>query len=297
MSGWHTVISVAAAVVGGLCLAGTGVLQQRAASKRPSQDRFSLRLVKMLARDRTWVAGIALAGISYGFQALALSFGPLALVQPLLISELVFAVPISMRRFDLRMGKREWAAVLMVVGGLAVGIVSADPRQGEPVQPITAWAPALGAIALITAAALLVNRRVRGPAKASVFAFAGACLMGLQSGLYDATITILGAQRFGVFAHWEAYALIVVSLAGGYLVQVAFQSGPLAASSPVMDATLPLVAIGLGLGLFGEAIRTSTLGLAGGCLGLFVAVAGIALLDTSPLVRHEQHLEHEMQEQ
>ncbi len=296
MSGWNIVVSAVAAVVAGLCLAGSGVLQQRAASRRPSDERMSLTLVKRLVTDRTWLGGMSSAGASYGFQAVALAFGPLTLVQPLVVSELLFAVPISVRLRGLRLRARDWLAVAAVVVGLAVGIVAADPRQGHPVQPITVWAPALGAVAVLTLACLTVAKFVEGPVMASSYALAGAVVMGMQSALYAATIALMKQQHWGLFSHWEPYTLIVASLLGAFLIQNAFQSGPLAASTPVIDATLPLVAIALGVGLFHEPVRTSTLGVVGAAAGILLVVVGIVGLDTSPVVRHEQRIEREEQE-
>jgi drug/metabolite transporter (DMT)-like permease len=298
MSGaWATVVSAVAAVMAGLFLAACGVLQQRAASKRSSSERLSLRLVRALVTDRTWLAGIASAGASYGFQAVALAFGPLVLVQPLVVSELLFAVPVSVRIRGLRLRPRDWGAVGAVVVGLAVGIVAADPQQGRPLHPISSWAPALAAVAVLVGVCLLVTRFVDGPPMASAFAVAGACTMGLQSALYAATIALIKKEQLALFATWEPYALIIASLIGAFLIQNAFQSGPLAASTPVIDAILPLVAIGLGVGLFGEHIRTTFLGLAGASVGLVLVLAGIVALDTSPVVRREQRLQEQEQEQ
>lgn len=286
-------VSAVSAVLAGLCLAASGVLQQRAAARRPSRERMSPRLVIELARDRWWVIGIGLAVLSYGFQALALSFGPLILVQPLIVSELLFAIPASVRLRGLRLGWRERSAVVAVVAGLAVGMVSADPQTGQPVQPLLTWIPALVAVAVVVAGGLLFARARSGPAKAGGIAFAGATAMGLQSALYDATITLLPQGFFQVFLTWEPYLLIAVSLLGAFLVQNAYQAGPLAASTPVMDSTLPLVAIGLGVGLFGETVRTTAWGLAGSGLGLALLIAGILVLDSSPVVRKQQKIDEE----
>ncbi|HET8603143.1 MAG TPA: DMT family transporter [Marmoricola sp.] len=289
-------ISAFAAVVAGLCLAAAGVLQQRSASRRPSDERMSWTLMRRLVADRTWLFGIGAAVLSYGFQAVALTFGPLTLVQPLVVSELLFAVPVSVRLRDLRLRRRDWAAVGTVVAGLAIGIVAADPHQGHPVQPASTWAPALGGVFLLVAGSLVAARRLEGPPKASAFALAGACTMGLQSALYAATLVYLRTQLWGVFLHWETYLLIVASLVGMFLIQNAFQSGPLAASTPLIDSVLPLVAIALGVGLFGETIRTTWWGLAGAAVGLVLLVVGIVGLDTSPVVRKEQQIEKEEQE-
>ena len=289
-------VSAFAAVLAGLCLAAAGVLQQRSASRRPSDERMSWTLMRSLLADRTWLFGIGAAVLSYGFQAVALTFGPLTLVQPLVVSELLFAVPVSVRLRDLRLQRREWMAVASVVTGLAVGIVAADPQQGNPVQPVTTWAPALAGVFLLTGASVIAARKLSGPPKASAFALAGACAMGMQSALYAATLVYLRKDLWGVFLHWETYLLVIASLVGMFLIQNAFQSGPLAASTPLIDSVLPLVAIALGVGLFGESIRTSWWGLAGAALGLVLLVVGIVALDTSPVVRREQKIEQEEQE-
>jgi len=292
-----TVISAVTAVLAGLCIATGGVLQQRAASRRPSGERMSVKLMRSLVADRTWLMGIGAAVLSYGFQAVALSFGPLTLVQPLVVSELLFAVPVSVRLRNLRLRPRDWAACAAIVLGLTVGIVAADPGKGHPIQPITVWAPALVAAAVLVTGCVIAARTLSGPAKATMFALAGACTMGLQSALYDATITVIQDETWHVFLVWQTYALVVASFLGLFLIQNAFQSGPLAASTPVIDAVLPLVAIGLGVGLFHEHVRTSALGLAGAALGVLLLLAGIVALDTSPVVRREQRIEEQEREE
>lgn len=82
-------------------------------------------------RQPLWMVGIAVAFASYFFQALALAFGPLALVQPLVVTELVFAVPISARLQHQRLGVREWASRIAVSAGLAVAMTAADPSGGN----------------------------------------------------------------------------------------------------------------------------------------------------------------------
>ncbi len=293
MGSGNEVVAAVAALAAGMALAAEGVLQQRAASSRPSDEQFSARMLLALVRNKRWLVGLAAAGLSYGFQAVALAFGPLALVQPLIVSELLFAVPISAKLRGVRLGRREWSAILTVVAGLAVGIVSAFPRKGHPLQPISLWAYPLGGVAVVAVGCVLIGRALSGPARASLFALAGATVLALQSALYDASITLLERDKLGVFTHWQAYAVIVASLVGMYLVQNAYQAGPLAASMPVMDATLPTVSIALGIGLFSEPVRTSVWGLAGASLGLILLIVGIVTLDTSGAVRRQQEIEQE----
>ncbi len=296
-SGFSTVISAVAAVLAGLAIAAGGVLQQRAASRRPSGERMSASLMRHLLSDKTWLMGIGCAVLSYAFQAVALSFGPLTLVQPLVVSELLFAVPVSVRLRNLKLRPRDWAACTAIVAGLTVGIVAANPGKGHPIQPIQVWAPALVAVAVLVAGSVAATRTLQGPVRATMFALAGACTMGLQSALYDATITVLRQDTWHVFIVWQTYALVIASFLGLFLIQNAFQSGPLAASTPVIDAVLPLVSIGLGIGLFHESVRTSTTGFLGAGVGVLLLLLGIVALDTSPVVRKEQRIEEQEREE
>lgn len=121
-------------------------------------------------------------------------------------------------------------------------------------------------------------------------------MLALQSALFSSTIALLRREGGATFGEWQPYALIVASLLGGFLVQNAYHAGPLATSMPVMDVALPLGGIALGVALFGEQVRTSAPALASGSLGIAMLLAGIILLDTSPLIRREQRMEREEQD-
>lgn len=296
-SGNNIAIAVVTALLAGLCLAGTGLLQQQAASRRPKREQLSPKLILSLVKNKKWLAGIGTAFGSYGFQAVALATGPLALVQPLIVSELLFAVPVSIRLRGVELGRKEWLAIVAVIAGLTIGVVGADPHKGSPVEPISMWAFALGGVFVIALGAVLLGRSIRGPKRATLFAFAGAAVLALQSGLYAATIALL-RQNFpsnfpATFTTWYPYALIIASFTGMFLVENAYQAGPLAASMPVMDATLPSASIAIGVGLFGEHIRTSAVGLTAAAVGIVLLLVGIVALDTSNVVRKTQNIEQE----
>jgi drug/metabolite transporter (DMT)-like permease len=157
-------VAVLASLAAGLCFAVAGVLQQRAASARPDEEALSPRLLGHLVRDRIWRYGIGLAVLAYGFQSLALAFGPLSLVQPLIVAELVFAVPLSARVYGVRLGRREWFGTLSVTVGLGLALASARPHGGRPgAVELLDWLLVLGATGALVCAALVVSRLGPGP--------------------------------------------------------------------------------------------------------------------------------------
>lgn len=284
------------ALLAGLCLAATGVLQQREAS-RSSGKSLSFALLWDLARDRVWLAGIATGVLSYAFQGVALAFGPLAVVQPVVLSELLFAVPISVRRHGLRLGRREWAAVLAVAAGLAVGIASSAPSAGNPLPPLHSWLIAIAGVAVVTGVAVAVGRTMQGPARASLFALGSATVLALQSAFLASMTTLMKQDFIQIFTHWESYALVPSTAVGILLMQSAYQAGPLAASMPVVDACEPSVAIVLGVALFDEHVASGAWNLAGTAVGLALFFFGVVRLDTSRLVRRIQRIEESEREQ
>lgn len=290
-----TVIAAVAALAAGAALAATGVLQQRVASTRPEREQLSPRILVSLARSPMWLAGIGIAVLSYAFQAVALAFGPLALVQPLIVSELIFAIPVSVRLRGIKLRRREWAGIAAVVVGLVVGIAAAYPHGGNPLPPLTSWGIALGAVVVVAALSVGIGRQMEGPVQASLYALAGALIMALQSSLFAATIALFKQGLLPVFTSWQPYTLIPVSIGGMLLVESAYQAGPLAASMPVMDAVLPSAGIALGVGLFGEQIRTGVLNLFGTFVGLGLLFFGIVNLDRSPVVRRLERMEEKEQ--
>ncbi|OLT29845.1 hypothetical protein BJF79_40195 [Actinomadura sp. CNU-125] len=285
-------VAILAAVLAGACFALAGVLQQRAASARPSREAMSVRLLGRLAHDRTWLCGIAFAVGAYGFQMLALAFGPLALVQPLIVTELVFAIPLSVRLYRLRMSPREWFGAFAVAGGLALALVAADPRGGDKPVPVGEWLLTLAAVGAATALALTASRFAGEMPRASLIALAGGLIMGTQSVLLAATVSQIEHGVLGLFTTWHTYALVLASIAGLILIQSAFQAGPLAATMPVIDSTEPALAVTLGILLFDERIRVGLLPSGLTVLGIAVLLVGIAVLDTSPLLQalHRQEI-------
>jgi drug/metabolite transporter (DMT)-like permease len=289
-------VAVIAAVLAGASFAAAGVLQQRVASTRPEGEKFSLALLGHLARQRLWLAGIALAFLSYGFQSLALAFAPLSVVQPLIVTELIFALPLSAALHHVRLSARDWAGALAVAGGLAVAIVAASPGEGDTRAPLSGWVWTLVAVASLALVALVLGRRSRGgPLQASLLALAAGSVMGTQSALLDSTIDTLQEGFVPLVTSWQTYLLIVASIGGLQLIQSAYAAGPLGASLPVMDAIEPAVAVTIGVLLFGEAIAEGALrrGIAGAALA--VVVVGIVLLDTSPVIQRLHSQERSQQ--
>ena len=280
-----TALGCVAAVFAGGLFALAAVLQQKMAAARPAGEQLSWRLIVHLARQRTWLIGIAVAAASYVVQAVALSLAPVSVVQPLLTSEVVFAVPFSVRRHHIPLHAREWTAIVVVTVALGVGLAAAAPKPGHPVVSVWSWLPALATATGVVAVALAVGRLVHGRARAAAYATAAGLLMGVEASLMAATAAHFALGAAAGFGAWETYAMAVCSITVLLLIQSAFQAGPLAVSMPITDALSPAAAIVLGVVLFGERLDTSAIHLATAAAAAAVLVGAIVTLDTSSVVQ------------
>ncbi|MDA8356369.1 MAG: DMT family transporter [Actinomycetota bacterium] len=157
--------------------------------------------------------------VSYVLDALALSFGPLVLVQPLIVSELAFALPISLRWRGVKMGPREWLGVTAIAMGLTIGLASAAPRAGRASAPVAEWMVALGVAASLTVLVVAVGRRMSGSAGSSLYAVAAGIVIGTQASLLKATITPFEHGLSKALEGWELWATLVTAVLGLLLVQ------------------------------------------------------------------------------
>jgi drug/metabolite transporter (DMT)-like permease len=282
------VIAAIAALLAGASFAAGGVLQQREAAARPEREALSFRLILDLLHDHAWLLGIGFAMLSYVLEAIALNFGPLVLVQPLIVTELLFALPISVRFFGQKMRLRGWIGTVAITVGLAVGLVSAKPTAGQQNAPLVDWMVALSVVAGVTVVVVMIGRSKKGSLRSSFYALGAGIMLGTQSALLKATIEHFKHGIVTGLTTWQLWTFVAVAILALVLVQSAYEAGPLASSMPVVDASSPSVAIVFGLALFSEHIRTGPW-LAGIIVGLALLFLGIVDLDTSPLVHCLQH--------
>jgi drug/metabolite transporter (DMT)-like permease len=282
------VVAVIAALAAGCMFAVGSVLQQSAASETPAEESLSWRLLVDLAHRRKWLLGIGSDVVSFGLQALALAFGPLALVQPLAVTGLLFAVPLAIRRRGGRLHTREWVGTVAVAGGLAAFLGAAAPSEGLPQTTPWRWVLVLAAVGGVLALGVGLGRLVGGMLRPLFYGLAAGAAFGLLAALTKASTHLLGEGAATFFTSWQPYAMAVVAVGGAIVQQSAFQAGPLPASLPVMDAVEPTVAVCIGVFAFNEHVGTSPLALLVQAVGVVALLYGIVTLDRSSIIAELQ---------
>ncbi|MER5720116.1 DMT family transporter [Streptomyces sp. NPDC002132] len=250
------VLAVLFAVLGAASNATGTAFQRKAAST--VHRGGGLTLLRALAHRPAWAIGVAGVVCAAVFQALALVNGAIALVQPLFVLELPFALLIAVPLLRLRLSAAAWRAVAAVVGGLAVLLLSAAPQEVREQAPMARWIPALTLCVAAMTAAVLLARPGRPPLfRAAVLASAAAVGNALTAALMKSATERLADDGLVAFLTiWQTYAFALAGVCAVLLLENALQAGPLSASQPPLtigDATISLV---LGVTLFDERVRT-----------------------------------------
>lgn len=274
------VLSMASAAAYGLA----AVLQHRAAALTDPELSMRAGLLVNLARRPLWLVGNALDGVGYLFQFLALRRGSLALVEPLLVLSLVFAMPVAAFLDHRRPSRSEVASTGVVAAGLALFLGVARPGLGHPDASAKAWT-ILSVVVVGGCAAAVAGARHGTRRRAAVLLGVGSGLaFGYVAALTERTGHLLDAGVVHTLASWVPYAMGIGAVAALLLTQSAFNAGDLRLSLPVLTVAQPLVAMAIGLGVFGEHIEVGGPAPVVEGLGLAIVTVGVFALGRSPVI-------------
>jgi drug/metabolite transporter (DMT)-like permease len=274
------VLALGTALSNALC----SILQRMGVEDAPESSTMKLSLVTHALRRGVWLLGFVFMIFGFLLQAFALHVGRLSVVQPILTMELLFLVFILGTYFGYKITVREWIGVTAIVLGLAGFLAFALPGGGERVPTTLGWL-VVGGIAVAVIVVGVVATRW-GPRwwKAAMFGTAAAMSYAFTAALIKSVGDYAASDWVTIFWHWQTYGLIVFGLIGVFLTQNAFRAGPLAASTSTLVLVDPLFSILIGIGLYGDTLRTSGPWGPLEAVSLLVMFVGAVFLSHSPLV-------------
>jgi hypothetical protein len=279
-------VAVASALGAALLLGIASVADQRSTKRVESRQAGSPRILLDLARQPLWLTAVGTNVAGFALQVVALDFGSLALVEPLLVCDLVFAVLIS--RYLARYGRspvsaRQTAGILAGVGAATAGVagflVIGQPSDGHPYVSVSVGVlvPLAVGLVVMTGGCLAVANRNR-----SLRPLALALACGVSYGVAAFAVKLVTSEFGGgpaqVFTHWPIYLVAVVGPAGYILNQDAFQQGRfLAPVQAIITTADPVISIGLGIVWLGVRLHSGPADVFGEVASLMLMVAGIVL--------------------
>jgi drug/metabolite transporter (DMT)-like permease len=275
-----TPIAVAAAIVAALVFGISSVAEQRSTKRVKTERALSPRILLDLVRQPLWVTAIGGTVAGFALQVVALRFGPLALVEPILVCDLIFAVLIAAylrsRRADPVMLAGAVASTAGVVGFLAI----AHPSAGKATVSFSALLPLAAGLAASVAGCLFVAQRSQNLRPLALALACGVCY-GVAAFLVKLVTGDFSGGLPHLLSNWPIYAVAVIGPVGFVLNQDAFQAEAATMIAPVMSiitAADPLVSIALGYVFLDEKLSSSPAGTAGEVASLVVMVMGIVII-------------------
>ena len=217
--------AIAAALSAACSFATAAILQQEAAQTVDRSEALHLRLLFDLMRRSRWVAGVGMLLVGFVLQAVALANGPVALVQPIVATELAFAIPIAIWRHRRRAGRREWVGIVLVLCGVSTFLVAAAPASGISQPDLADWLRTLVPAGSVAAGAVLMAKARRGPWRASLLRAAAGVCFALLAVLTKAVTHQLAGGVGATFTSWQVYVLVGPGISALVISQSAYQAG------------------------------------------------------------------------
>jgi drug/metabolite transporter (DMT)-like permease len=264
---------------------GASTAVQHAAAHTGTGEADPRKLLRLL-RDPRWLMSIGGDTFGFGLQVVALSNGPVVLIQPLL----VLTLPVSLFFGSMLAGTRprrgDYLACLAILAGLTLFfLLLGTPQSARLPTPRSLEATIL--IAVVAGAALCVLVRGRSAVlRAGVYGGVAGAWFGAVGVLVNCIAVEFGDHGAeGLLDHSQGLVplvgLALLGTLGMMLTQLSFQVGALAASFPANKAADPFAAVVLGALLLHEHVPNGVGHILAYIVCLAAIVAGAVRLATT----------------
>jgi hypothetical protein len=279
-------VAVVTALVAALLFGISSVADQRSTKLVKTERALSPAILLDLVKQPLWLMAIVTNLAAFALQVTALSLGSLAVVQPLLVFDLVFAVligrsvlwdpskfPEGAKRWDPLLLAGVAAATLGVAGFLAIG----QPTAGHADVGFSVLLPLAVGLVVLVGGCLAVAARNENLRPLALALGCGVCY-GVAAFSVKLVTTEFGGGPARVFTNWPIYVLAITGPVGFILNQDAFQQGRfLAPVQAILTTTDPVISIALSILWLGSRLQSSPAAITGVVFSLLLMTAGIVI--------------------
>ena len=276
------------ALIAAFLFALAAALQQKGALNLPTISLAQPRSLVRLLGQTMWLLGTVALVTGYLFQAAALDRGRLSVIQPLLVTTVVFALPLGYFLTKQHVGSREVTGAVVIIVGLGLFVYFGDPAGGKENASNLQWAIAIGLLALLSALLIAFGSSGGLSMKAAVYGTVAGILFGLASALTKPTLDYLHQSVGTMLSHWQCYALAIAGVLGFLLQQVSLGTGRLAPSVATVSVANPVVGILIGTLLLDERLSRPAWHVVIAVIGLGLALAGAVAISLAREAAEEE---------
>jgi hypothetical protein len=278
----NTPVAVATALIAALVLGISAVADQRSTKRVQSRAPLSPRILADLVRQPLWLIAVGANIVGFALQVVALAYGSLAIVQPLLVCDLMFAVLIAWYLRG-RANAPQPSARLVFGGvgattlGLAGFLAIGQPSPGITHARLDMLPPlAIGYVVVVGGCLIIANRNE--DMRPLALALGCGVSYGVAAFVIKLLTTEFGAGLANVFTDWPIYVFFVVGPAGFILNQNALQQGTLLAPvQAIISVADPVLSIALGIAWLDVRLRSSPGAIVGEVISFLILTVGIVM--------------------
>jgi len=266
-------------------LLGTGfVLQQHAAQQAPQAHFLHARLLADLINRPRWLTGLAAMVTGELLSGWVVGHMVLSLYEPLLATNLLFALLLAVPLSGQRLHKAEVAGALILVAGvMTLSLASSVRAPAVYVGSPAYWPFAAGAVVSLAGVFAELGRRRSADQRAILTGISAGLVFGIADALTRRAVQMLDAGRVTpLLTCWPGYSAIAVSVIGLWLMESAFNAAPLRASLPAITAAEPLSGMVLGVVVFRASVHVSPGTIALESFGLLALLVGVIMVARAP---------------
>jgi drug/metabolite transporter (DMT)-like permease len=248
-------IAAILALLAAASFALAATLWQKAALSLTGVSIRNPKSLLVLLTQRVWLAGLGAQILGVLLQAAALDRGQVSIIQPLLVTTVVWALPLGYFLTGQSVGRREVLGAVLVVAGLAVFASFASPAAGVDDAPASDWIGSILVIGAACTALLLFANRARSSARAALLGTVAGMLYGLSATLMKPVVENLHADgAVAVLESWELWVMAVAGIVGFVFQQISLSTGRLVPSVAAVSVANPIVSVFLGAFVLQEAL-------------------------------------------
>ncbi len=235
------------ALLAAVCFALAATLWQRAALNLEGVSFRHPKSFLVLLTQWVWLLGLAAQIVGVLLQAAALDRGRVSIIQPLLVTTVIWALPLGHYLTHQVIGRREVLGAAIIVLGL-IGYASfGDPASGVDNAPGSDWAAAILVITLACVALLLFANRGSLSTRAAVLGTIAGMLYGLSATLMKPVTENLHTEGLvAVMSEWEFWVWAAAGLVGFLFQQLSLATGKLVPSVATVSVANPVISVMLG---------------------------------------------------
>jgi drug/metabolite transporter (DMT)-like permease len=226
-----------------------------------------------------WLLGTLILIGGYATQGAALDRGKLVVVQPLLVTTIVWALPLGYWLTAQHIERRQVLGAGVVVIGLALFVLVGDPNAGVDNASTRHFVVAMLATTAVVAVLLLWLHTKPAPAtRAAVLGVCAGLYFGLSATFAKPVINDLHTSIAHTAADWRTWALLGFGFVAFLIQQLSLATGQLAPAMAAVSVSNPAVSVLLGIALYEERLTRPGWHIGVAIVALLTAFAGAVII-------------------